>query len=99
MQQPPAELTTAPAPIPEGLILPQAEALIATLADTSLKGKLEDLPWATVNLFHRAAHRVQRALDANEDAQKRRTPRSAARRSRTAQKSARSSSSASSLQA
>ena len=47
------------------------DALIATLSDTRLEPDLEDLLWSTVNLFHRAADRVQRELDDNEDAQKR----------------------------
>src|SRR5260221_6426570 len=47
------------------------DALIATLGDTRLEPDLEDLLWSTVNLFHRAADRVQRELDDNEDAQKR----------------------------
>ena len=32
---------------------------------------LEDLLWSTVNLFHRAADRVERELDTNEQAQRR----------------------------
>jgi hypothetical protein len=47
------------------------DALVATLADTRLAPDLENLLWSTVNLFHRAADRVQRELDDNEDAQKR----------------------------
>jgi YspA, cpYpsA-related SLOG family len=47
------------------------DALIATLGDTRLEPDLEDLLWSTVNLFHRAADRVHRELDDNEDAQKR----------------------------
>ena len=47
------------------------DALVATLSDTRLESDLADLLWSTVNLFHRAADRVQRALDDNEDAQKR----------------------------
>jgi hypothetical protein len=47
------------------------DALIATLRDTRLEPDLEDLLWSAVNLFHRAADRVQRNLDGNEDAQKR----------------------------
>jgi hypothetical protein len=41
------------------------------LSDTRLEPDLADLLWSTVNLFHRAAGRVQRELDHNEDAQKR----------------------------
>src|SRR5262249_29512138 len=39
--------------------------------DTRLEPDLADLLWSTVNLFHRAADRVQGELDDNEDAQKR----------------------------
>src|SRR5437660_11556113 len=45
--------------------------LVATLRDTRLEPDLESLLWSTVNLFHRAADRVQRELDDNEGAQKR----------------------------
>src|SRR5260221_3519454 len=54
-----------------GAIADIFDALIATLGDTRLEPDLEDLLWPTVNLFHRAADRVQRELDDNEDAQKR----------------------------
>jgi hypothetical protein len=63
-------------PLPEteligGAVADIFDALVATLSDTRLEPDLEDLLWSTVNLFHRAADRVQRALDDNEDAQKR----------------------------
>src|SRR5437868_8740118 len=65
-----------PRPLPEANIIAGAvadicDALIATLNETRLEPDLEDLLWSTVNLFHRAADRVQRDLDDNEDAQKR----------------------------
>ena len=65
-----------PRPLPEpkligGAVADVFDALIATLGDTRLEPDLEDLLWSTVNLFHRATDRVQRALDDNEDAQKR----------------------------
>jgi hypothetical protein len=65
-----------PRPLPEGSAIAVAvadifDALIATLSDTRLEPDLADLLWSTVNLFHRAAGRVQRELDHNEDAQKR----------------------------
>ena len=65
-----------PRPLPEantitGAVADIFDALIATLRDTRLEPDLEDLLWSTVNLFHRAADRVQRQLDDNEDAQKR----------------------------
>jgi hypothetical protein len=55
----------------EGAVADIFDALVSTLGDTRLEPDLEDLLWSTVNLFHRAADRVQRALDDNEDAQKR----------------------------
>jgi len=65
-----------PRPLPEDRVIGGAvadifDALIATLRDTRLEPDLDDLLWSTVNLFHRAADRVQRALDDNESAQKR----------------------------
>jgi hypothetical protein len=65
-----------PRPLPEGNVIAGAvadmfDALVATLFDTRLEPDLADLLWSTVNLFHRAADRVQRELDHNEDAQKR----------------------------
>src|SRR5258705_7570063 len=65
-----------PRPLPEARVISGAvadifDALIATLGDTRLEPDLESLLWSTVNVFHRAADRVQRALDDNEDAQKR----------------------------
>jgi hypothetical protein len=47
------------------------DALVATLTDTRLEPDLEDLLWSTVNLFHRAADRIERGLDGNEQAQRR----------------------------
>ncbi len=65
-----------PRPLPEGRIVAGAvadifDALIATLEDTRLEPDLEDLLWSTVNLFHRAAARIERELDLNEQAQRR----------------------------
>mgnify|MGYP001211640074 CR=1 FL=1 len=65
-----------PRPMPEGPLVAGAvadifDALIATLTDTRLEPDLESLLWAQVNLFHQAAARVERELDANETAQKR----------------------------
>jgi len=65
-----------PRPLPEahaiaGAVADIFDALIATLSDTRLEPDLDDLLWSTVNLFHRAADRVQRELDNNEVAQKR----------------------------
>ena len=47
------------------------DALVSSLSDTRLEPDLEDLLWSTVNLFHRAADRIERELDANEQAQRR----------------------------
>jgi hypothetical protein len=46
------------------------DALVATLSDTRLEPDLEGLLWSTVNLFHRAADRIERELDNNEQAQR-----------------------------
>lgn len=64
-----------PRPLPEDRVVAGAvadifDAFVATLTDTRLEPDVEDLLWAQVNLFHRAAARVERALDANEAAQK-----------------------------
>jgi hypothetical protein len=65
-----------PRPLPEagtigGAVADIFDALIATLRDTRLEPDLESLLWSTVNVFHRAAERVERVLDDNEVAQKR----------------------------
>src|ERR1044071_8445067 len=62
-----------PRPLPEGKAITAAvsdifDALVATLTDTRLEPDLEDLLWSTVNLFHRAADRIDRHLDDNEQA-------------------------------
>jgi hypothetical protein len=62
------------APAPErlaGAVADIFDALIATLSDTSVEPDLEDLLWGGVNLFHRAVQRLERALDDNEQAQRR----------------------------
>ena len=65
-----------PRPLPEGTMVAAAvadifDALLATLGDTRLEPDLDDLLWGAVNLFHRAAGRVERELDDNEQAQRR----------------------------
>jgi hypothetical protein len=65
-----------PRPLPAGdevagAVADMFDALIATLSDTRLEPDLDDLLWSTVNLFHRAAQRIERALDDNEQAQRR----------------------------
>lgn len=65
-----------PRPMPDdvqvqGAVLEIMDALIGTLDDTALEPDLEDLLWGAVNLFHRAADRINRDLDNNEVAQRR----------------------------
>jgi hypothetical protein len=47
------------------------DALISTMADTSLDFDLDEILWSTVNTFHRAVLRIEGKLDDNEQAQKR----------------------------
>ena len=47
------------------------DALISSMADTSLDFDLDEIMWSTVNTFHRAVERIERKLDDNEQAQKR----------------------------
>ena len=65
-----------PRPLPEarmvaGAIADIFDALNASLSDTRLEPDLEELLWATVNMFHRAVSRIERDLDDNEQAQQR----------------------------
>lgn len=65
-----------PRPLPEarliaGAVADSFDALVVALQDTRLEPDLEDLLWSMVNVFHRAAERIERQLDANEQAQKR----------------------------
>jgi hypothetical protein len=65
-----------PRPLPEahhvtGGLADIFDALAFMLQDTRLEPDLEDLLWGQVNLFHRAAERIERELDDNEQAQKR----------------------------
>jgi hypothetical protein len=65
-----------PRPLPETKMITAAvidifDALVATLSDTRMEPDLQDLLWSTINLFHRAAHRIERELDGNEQAQRR----------------------------
>jgi hypothetical protein len=65
-----------PRPLPEESAVCAAltdifDALVATFIDTRLEPDLEDLLWSRVNLFHRAAGRVERELNTNEQAQRR----------------------------
>jgi len=54
-----------------GAIADIFDALVSSFIDTRLEPELDDLLWSTVNVFHRAAERVSRQLDGNEQAQKR----------------------------
>ncbi|MES0110024.1 DUF2493 domain-containing protein [Mesorhizobium sp. M0013] len=65
-----------PRPLPDGNRVANAiadifDALISTLVDTRLEPDLPDLLWSTVNVFHRAADRIERELDDNEQMQRR----------------------------
>ncbi|ODU76582.1 MULTISPECIES: DUF2493 domain-containing protein [Sphingomonadales] len=65
-----------PRPLPEDRIVSDAiadmfDALISSMLDTRLEPDLEELCWSLTNLFHRAAQRLERELDDNENAQRR----------------------------
>jgi hypothetical protein len=65
-----------PRPLPEAKTIAAAvadifDAFVATLSDSRIEPDLEHLLWSTVNLFHRAAGRIERQLDDNEQAQRR----------------------------
>lgn len=72
----PFEDAPDPRPLPEdrhvrSAIADMFDALIVAFEDTRLEPDLDDLLWGQVNLFHRAEARIERALDDNEQAQKR----------------------------
>ena len=65
-----------PRPLPDGNAVAGAvadifDAFVATFTNTRLEPDLEELLWSATNLFHRASERVERELDANEQAQQR----------------------------
>lgn len=65
-----------PRPLPDarlagGAVVDMFDALAGCLAETRIEPDLEDLLWNLVNLFHRAGERVERALDDNEQLQRR----------------------------
>lgn len=65
-----------PRPIPEdhvlaGTVTDIFDALASGLADTALDADLAELLWSSVNTFHRAAARLERQLDDNEQHQRR----------------------------
>lgn len=64
-----------PRPLPDeadltGAVVEIFDALAGTLGDTRLEPELDDLLWSAVQLFHRAAGRIERELDRNEQAQR-----------------------------
>ena len=67
--------TSRPRITPEDYIIQSAvadifDALISTMADTSLDFDLAEILWSSVNTFHRAVERIEKKLDDNEQAQK-----------------------------
>jgi hypothetical protein len=65
-----------PRPLPEAdTVRAELGAIVdgfaAMLADTRLEDDLDGLLWSFVNLFHRKIDRIERDLDANEQAQRR----------------------------
>lgn len=65
-----------PRPLPDarlagGAIVDMFDALAGCLAETRIEPDLDDLLWNLVNIFHRAGDRVERALDDNEQLQRR----------------------------
>ena len=72
----PSEDEADPRTTPEDHVIQGAvsdifDALISTMADTSLDFDLDEILWSTVNTFHRAVERIETKLDDNEQAQKR----------------------------
>lgn len=72
----PFEDDTDPRPLPharavEGVAADTFDAMVAALEDTRLEPDLEDLLWHMTNVFQRAAERVGRELDTNEQKQRR----------------------------
>jgi len=64
-----------PRPLPDDAVIRAGlagivETFAGMLGDTRLEPDLEDLLWSFVNVFHRAAERVARSLDRNEEAQR-----------------------------
>lgn len=71
----PFEDAPDPRPLPgphelEGALADIFDAIMVSLSDTRLEPDLPDLLWSLVNLFHRRIDRVQRALDDNENRQR-----------------------------
>src|SRR5260370_37228027 len=75
----PGEGEPDPRPMPEAdAVQAQLDAMVeafsAMLSGTRLEDDLSDLLWSFVNLFHRKTDRIERELDANEQAQRRAQP-------------------------
>src|SRR5262245_3697473 len=71
-----SRVAPSPRPLPEGdaiagTVATIFDALAFVLDDTRLESDLGDLLWSTVNVFHRAAQRIERHLDGNEQEQRR----------------------------
>lgn len=65
-----------PRPLPDARLAAAAivdmfDALAGCIADTRIEPDLDALLWNLVNIFHRAGERVERALDDNEQLQRR----------------------------
>lgn len=65
-----------PRPLPEARLVEGAaadtfDAIIAALSDTRLEPDMHELLWGMTNVFHRAAERLERDLDTNEQDQRR----------------------------
>lgn len=72
----PFEDETDPRPLPASRDVEDAaetacKAITTALEDTRLEPDIEDLLWHMTNVFHRAAERIERELDTNEQAQRR----------------------------
>ena len=64
-----------PGPLPDEAVIRAGlagifETIAGMLGDTRLEPDLDDLLWSFTNVFHRAAERIARDLDRNEDAQR-----------------------------
>ncbi|MDG3444580.1 DUF2493 domain-containing protein [Nitrospirillum amazonense] len=67
------DIDTRPMPDPHqslGAISDIFDALVSTLEATRMEPDLEELLWATTNIFQRAADRISRDLDQNERSQR-----------------------------
>lgn len=72
----PADDEPDPRPTPDdyvlaGTVSDNFDTLVSSLADSALDADLGELLWSTVSAFHRAAARLERHLDDNEQDQRR----------------------------